>query len=237
MNKRVWDEIPWKAKIFWAVVLGLTLFRVALFLSIPVEALANADHDDLLQVNQGCFLFAGQWLGPYNSRTLSKGISFPFFLAVCKWLCMPYGLGLALFYIASILVFLRAIKTFINNPYLKGILYLFFLYSPAMLSSSTQQRAYNIAVVPPTILLVAGGFIGMFLRRDQGVRKMLPWSVLAGFSLLISGIYVRILCGSLPLRQVRLQLQSFVSCCRKRTGRKRSHRCLWHVCRFCYLRE
>ena len=182
VNKRVWDEIPWKAKIFWAVVLGLTLFRVALFLSIPVEALANADHDDLLQVNQGCFLFAGQWLGPYNSRTLSKGISFPFFLAVCKWLCMPYGLGLALFYIASILVFLRAIKTFINNPYLKGILYLFFLYSPAMLSSSTQQRAYNIAVVPPTILLVAGGFIGMFLRRDQGVRKMLPWSVLAGFS-------------------------------------------------------
>ena len=108
VNKRVWDEIPWKAKIFWAVVLGLTLFRVALFLSIPVEALANADHDDLLQVNQGCFLFAGQWLGPYNSRTLSKGISFPFFLAVCKWLCMPYGLGLAV----RISVFMMLLYTF-----------------------------------------------------------------------------------------------------------------------------
>ena len=109
------DAFPWQKKLFWGLVAALTVLRICLFLSIPIEALANADHDDLLQVNQGCFLFAGQWLGPYNSRTLSKGMSFPLFLAVCKWLCLPYGLGLALFYIASILFFLRAVRSLVKN--------------------------------------------------------------------------------------------------------------------------
>ena len=177
------DAFPWQKKLFWGLVAALTVLRICLFLSIPIEALANADHDDLLQVNQGCFLFAGQWLGPYNSRTLSKGMSFPLFLAVCKWLCLPYGLGLALFYIASILFFLRAVRSLVKNPYLQGVLYLFLLYSPAMLCSSAQQRAYNIAVVPPAVLFAAGGLIGLFLRREQRLTVQLPWAAVSGLSL------------------------------------------------------
>ncbi|MDY3730469.1 MAG: hypothetical protein SO005_08630, partial [Candidatus Choladocola sp.] len=183
MFKQLWDSASWKEKIFWGLVAALTVLRIALFLSIPIEALGNAIHDDRLQMDQACYLFQGNWLGAYSNTTLVKGISFPLFLAVCKWLCMPYGLGLSLFYILSIILFLTAIRQLFKNHYIVGIVYLFLLYSPAMLSSSTQQRAYNISLIPSAVLLVTGSCMALFLRRECGWKKLLPWSVLTGVSL------------------------------------------------------
>ena len=181
--KQLWDSASWKAKVFWGLVVAPTVLRIALFLSIPIEALGNAIHDDRLQMNQACYLFQGNWLGAYSNTTLVKGISFPLFLAVCKWLCLPYGVGLSLFYILSIILCLVAIRQLFKNHYIVGIVYLFLLYSPAMLSSSTQQRAYNISLIPSAVLLVTGSCMALFLRREQGWKKLLPWSVLAGLSL------------------------------------------------------
>ena len=89
--KQLWDSASWKEKIFWGLVAALTVLRIALFLSIPIEALGNAIHDDRLQMNQACYLFQGNWLGAYSNTTLVKGISFPLFLAFltlsCAFLC------------------------------------------------------------------------------------------------------------------------------------------------------
>ena len=168
--------------IFWIFIAMMTFFRIALFLSIPLDALGNTPHDDQLLVTIGDSLSKGYWLGEYNNRTLVKGISFPAFLAICKWLCIPYNLGLALFYIISVLIFIWAISPILKSPYVKGIIYLFLLYSPAMLSKSTQQRAYNMSLIPSGILLVTGCFIALFVRRERNWKHTLLWSVMAGIS-------------------------------------------------------
>lgn len=183
MAERIFGTSSRKQQLFWGAVLLLTFFRVALFLTIPLYALADAAHDDLLLVQHAQSLANGEWLGAYSNTTLVKGISFPLFLAVCNTLCIPYALGLAVFYIFSILVFLRGIRSMVKCPYVMGILYLFLLYSPAMLSRSTQQRAYNMALLPSAILLVTGCCIGLFLRREENWKKMLSWSGAAGVSL------------------------------------------------------
>lgn len=169
--------------IFWFFIIILTLFRIFLFLSIPLDAMGNTPHDDYLLLSHANSISQGNWLGEYNNRTLVKGISFPLFVAVCKWICIPYELGLAFFYIFSVLIFIRGIKNLISNLYQQGILYLFLLYSPAMLSKVTQQRPYNLALIPPTVLLITGCFIGLFLRCKDQPRKLIPWAILSGLSL------------------------------------------------------
>lgn len=172
-----------KMKIYFGLLMILTLVRIFLFVSIPLDAMGNTPHDDLLLLTHADSISQGEWLGEYDHMTLVKGVSFPLFVAICKWLCIPYSLGLAFLYILSILVFLRAIKSFLRSPYLLGMGYLFLLYSPAMLSKITQQRPYNIALIPSAVLLTTGCFIGLFLHREASWKKQILWSLGAGISL------------------------------------------------------
>ncbi|MDO5147715.1 MAG: hypothetical protein Q4D60_12030 [Eubacteriales bacterium] len=45
------------------------------------------------------------------------------------------------------------------------------------------QRAYRMAIVPYAAILVFGCFIGLYFRRDQEIRVLLPWSIGSGLSL------------------------------------------------------
>lgn len=171
--------------LFFFFLIALTFYRVFLFLSLPLDAMGNTMHDDFLLLSHADSLSKGEWLGAYSNTTLVKGVSFPLFIAVCKWFCMPFGMGLSLFYIAAILIFLKAIQPMIENSFFLGILYVFLLYAPAMLSKSTQQRPYSLSLIPGCILLVAGSCIGMFyqIQLQSQFWKLLLWAVTAGLSL------------------------------------------------------
>lgn len=173
-------KIIYSKKILWSIAGIFTLFRLFLFTRMPIHALANAMHDDQLMVQLANYLQNFQWLGPYTNRTLVKGIAFPVFLAVCNLIHIPYLLALGLLYIGSVTAFIQAIKVRIQKPWILLVLYLFFLYSPAMLSSGTGQRVYNMALLPSAVLLVAAGFVGMYFRRKDSFAKLLPYGIIAG---------------------------------------------------------
>lgn len=158
-------------------------FRVAMMMRTPIYALGNAVHDDFYLLTLADHLANGRWLGPYTATTLSKGISFPVFFALCSYLCIPYYLGLGLFYLASVLVFLQAVRSKIKSPFLLFGGFLFLLYSPALLSTFTQQRLYNLALIPGSVLLVLGSFIGMLFRADSSFAVFLRWNLLSSVSL------------------------------------------------------
>lgn len=181
--KNYWKSLSRGRQLLWILLPLLTLFRIFLFLRVPLDVMANTPHDDQLLLTHAQSILEGNWLGTYSNTTLVKGISFPLFVALCNWLCIPYLLGLAFLYIGSILLFLQAIRPFSAGPYAKAAIYLFLLYGPSMLSKLTSQRPYNIALIPSTVLLVTGCFTGLFLRRDQSVKKMLVWAIGAGASL------------------------------------------------------
>ena len=110
-----------KKKFFWSIVILLTLLRIGLMLKLPFYAIGNAKYDDFLLLDYAKSIANGAWLGDYGRLTLVKGISFSLFILLCKYLFMPYSLGLVLFYIGAALVFCIAIKYIIKKKEILAI--------------------------------------------------------------------------------------------------------------------
>lgn len=168
--------------IWLLIAVGAAILRIGMMMRTPIYALANYKHDDLLLVTLAQHLQEGEWLGPYNNLTLVKGISFPVFLALCNRCCIPYLFGMGLFYTGAVILFVTAVREQISNRWVQLGIYLFLLYSPAMLSVDAQQRVYNCALVPGAILLVFAGVLGVFFRRHRSWKTVLVWSCFLGFA-------------------------------------------------------
>lgn len=167
--------------IWLLIAVGAAILRIGMMMRTPIYALANYKHDDLLLVTLAQHLQEGEWLGTYNNLTLVKGISFPVFLALCNRFCIPYLFGMGLFYTGAVILFVTAVREQISNRWVQLGIYLFLLYSPAMLSVDAQQRVYNCALVPGAILLVFAGVLGVFFRRHRSWKTVLVWSCFLGF--------------------------------------------------------
>lgn len=182
--KKFWHERiqPNQKPILLGLFLILTVFRVALFLRTPLAVSADAAGDDWNLLNHAWQMQNGNWLGAYQDATLSYGVAFPLFVMLCHKLCIPFMMGTALLYIGSILYFLYAWKVLIPSPLIRGSLYLFFLYSPVMMTVSTAQRAWDLTLVPSLIfLLLAFGFRIYEKRRNHLTAFTLAFSVVFTF--------------------------------------------------------
>ena len=168
--------------IWLMIAVGAAILRIGMMMRTPIYALANYKHDDLLLVTLAQHLQEGEWLGPYNNLTLVKGISFPVFLALCNRFCIPYLFGMGLFYTGAVILFVVAVREQIPNRWVQLGIYLFLLYSPAMLSVDAQQRVYNCAIVPGAILLVFAGVLGVFFRRHKSWKAVFAWSCFLGLA-------------------------------------------------------
>ncbi|MDO4519331.1 MAG: hypothetical protein Q4B47_03395 [Eubacteriales bacterium] len=156
----------------------LAFFRIAMLLRTPIYAIANAIYDDQLLAKLAEHLLQGEWLGPYNSVTLVKGISFSVFLAMANRLGIPYLLAEGTAYIVAVILFLYALRKVLKNQWIRLAAFGFLLYSPSMLSTFTEQRVYNMALIPTAILLVAAGCIGMFYSCSEQKKEFYGWTIL-----------------------------------------------------------
>ena len=170
-------------KLVKLAVAFLTLIRVGLYMTMPVMVYADQMHDDRLLFNYAESLISGNWLGTYNYLTLVKGISYSAFIAVCSKLFIPYTLGLALLGVGAAFVFIKAIQKIISNEYVLWAIYLLLIYAPITMTNITAQRLYRMSIIAPAVLLVIACFIGLFLRRKESLKALLPWALGAGASL------------------------------------------------------
>lgn len=169
--------------LFIAAVI-LTFLRILLALKIPLYGLGAAMHDDFLLVDYADDLQNSNWLGTeYTNLTLAKGISFSFFLYICRLLFLPYPLGLVLLWILAVLTLVIAVKDVVKDKAVLLLMYLFLLYSPATFAKDYSQRIYRMAVVPAAVLLVAACLIGLFFRRNKKISVQVRWALGAGISL------------------------------------------------------
>ena len=156
---------PHQRLLFTGLLVLFTVARVLLFLRIPLSGLADAGSDDWNLLQHAWQLEQGGWLGPYDDYTLSLGIAYPVFVTICNTLCIPVMLAVAAIYIGSILCFLAVWKPLFPSRLLRGILYLFLLYSPVMFTEATAQRAWDQTLVPSLVLLMlAFNLMGNGLR-------------------------------------------------------------------------
>lgn len=176
-SKKIFSRyLPW-------FLLLMTIFRVLAGLRIPYMILADQRYDDRMLFENAYDLLSGVWLGSYDSYTLAKGIGYPLFLVLAKKLCLPYSVLLALLQAAGAWLFVRAVSVRWRNPYGQALLYLLLLFSPISLTQLVTQRLYRMAIVPGMVLIVFSGMTGLTLRKEQPLKKQLPWALLTGLAL------------------------------------------------------
>ena len=165
------------------IILFFTVLRILAGLRIPYMILADQRYDDRMLFENAYDLLSGVWLGDYDAYTLAKGIGYPLFLVLAKKLCLPYSVLLSLLQAAGAWLFIRALSVRWKNPYGQTLLYLLLLFSPISLTQLVTQRLYRMAIVPGMVLVVFSGMIGLTLRKEQPLKKQLPWALLTGVAL------------------------------------------------------
>ncbi|WP_429959345.1 hypothetical protein [Enterococcus sp. AZ196] len=154
------------------------VFRLVLAAMMPIKIYMHAGYDDALSINQALNILAGKWLGEYGTGTLTKGLSFTFFLLVNHFSQLSYPLFLCLVNMGAAFAIIKALSPLIKNKYLSGIGFLFLIYSPATLTSDFSLRVYRNSLVFATVLFVLAGILGLYLRRKETIKTRIPWSIL-----------------------------------------------------------
>ena len=126
---------PVKKEIFLLLIMaGFGLVKQLLVYNLPIMAVPKGVHDDWIMVHLADTLRSGQWLGEYNSLTLTKGMFFPLYLAVINFFHLSYLNVTALLYTVSCMVFVYALRPLVKKPLPRLALYLALLWNPVSYS-------------------------------------------------------------------------------------------------------
>ena len=156
-------------KLFGIVAFCLSWCKHALAVSLPVYALADASFDDRLMVNLAYWIMNGQWLGTYNSNTFVKGVGFPVFLAITRFIGFSYLSAISLFYIVACLLTIVALRPVLKKTWQGIFLYGVLLFNPETISYTT-QRVYRNSITPSQVLLI----LVCFLAYQRGCHLDSP---------------------------------------------------------------
>ncbi|MEH2955521.1 hypothetical protein VV089_21530 [Candidatus Merdisoma sp. JLR.KK011] len=166
------------------------LFKQFLIYNLPIMAVPKGIHDDWIMVHLAETLRNGQWLGEYNDLTLTKGMFFPLYLAVCNFFHLSYLNVTALCYTISCMLFVYGLRPLLKKTWAMGLLYLALLWNPVSYSVQAFQRVYRNSISYIQVLLIFGGFLALYLRRKEPLKKQALWVLAAAFGT-VSFFYTR----------------------------------------------
>ena len=173
-----------KLNKYFLFVFILIILKQVLMSHIPIIALTIAGCDDQLMVKLAANILQMNYLGVYDCLTFVKGISFPLFLSVNTALGISYINAITLLYSISVFLFVESIKKLLPKDWMKYVLFAVLLFNPIMYSQEVVQRVYRNSLIPSQVLLIFSSFFSLYLNRKEKNKKILPWSILGGISLL-----------------------------------------------------
>ena len=167
---------------FWAGVL-LTAFKLWLTRAQSIYAIGSAAHDDRLFLLMAESIIKGDWLGVYSQMTLAKGPFYSIWIALLYWLGIPLGLGVQLAYAGACALFARACRPAIISGALLFMVYAFLLWNPMSYEGPTLGRVIRQQIYTPLELAGLAGLVALYCRREETLRRQLPWAALLGLAL------------------------------------------------------
>lgn len=173
---------------------------VIVFSHIPVAIFTNGPLDDDLFMQLGESLSKGEWLGPFNQRTLVKGPGYPLFLAVNAWLGLPVSVAHALFHCAATGLLGWVVAKVAGSRRLGLAVFCLVLWHPLFLTQRIVREAIYTGQIVMVYALAAYSLLvaATWRRRIQGgaaTGLVLGWCWLTREegALLLPGIAVLIL--------------------------------------------
>lgn len=179
MTDRRKQIISKKELLLFLFMAGLGLLKQFFVYNLPIMAVPKGIHDDWIMVHQAETLRNGQWLGEYNDLTLTKGMFFPLYLAVCNFFHLSYLNITSLCYTVSCMLFVYGLRPLLKKMWTMGLLYLALLWNPISYSMQAFQRVYRNSISYIQVLLIFGGFLAMYFRRKGPLRKQIIWMLSA----------------------------------------------------------
>ena len=157
------------------IALILTLIRLYLYYKATYSIDMTASYDDQLFIHYARNLVDGQWLGEYNAKTLSKGISYSLFLAFANKIQLPYSLLLGGFNILASVLITLSVKPIVKKNSILFFIYVFFLFSPIGFTHEYSTRIYRNAIVIPSVVIIVACLLAIYYRKYRATKTILPW--------------------------------------------------------------
>ena len=155
--------------------LALAFVKLFLITGQARYAIGPAVHDDALFVRLASHLAKGEWLGPYDSFTLIKGVGYPLWIAGNSFLPLPLYVAEHLFYIAACLVFVSAIRPIIPAA-MALVLFGLLLFNP-FTTGVASLRFIRESIYPSQALLFAAFMSGLLARATTSSKPLEAWAL------------------------------------------------------------
>jgi hypothetical protein len=154
---------------------GIAALSIWIRMGFPVYAIANASYDDQLFIRAARYLQAGQWLGPYDSLTLAKGMFYPLFIVLAYWSSVPLKVAEQLIYLAVCALAARLIRRQASSNGLSLTAFALLSFNPVFwnvhLARVIREGIYISLSFLLVVLLVMICFPGRYAGRTRMVLR------------------------------------------------------------------
>lgn len=161
----------------------IALIRLSITQKLPIQAFPKQVYDDSLMVKLTKSIIEGHWLGNYDSDTLVKGVGFPVFLSILKYLNISYLFGMDILYILACMYFIYVFKDEINNNLLRIIVFIIMLFNPISYAELTYQRVYRSGIGIFQTIFIFSAIYKIYKIRDLSIKKILPHVLIASINM------------------------------------------------------
>ncbi len=189
MSKAMENKILEKIKKYRLILILILLLIIKLII-VQVQPIASKYtmiYDDQLMVEQANNIVSGNWLGEYNSRTLTKGVFTPLFIALMYILHIPFLMGKEIFYGIACIVFTIIISKRIRSKAVLISIYAVILINPVEYSAQL-SRVYRDGIYAGLILFLLAFLIGIFINRKEDGKKQAKYFI--GLGITFSATYL-----------------------------------------------
>lgn len=171
------DRFP--ARFRWLFAGALLALLAAWMQSVlPLTAIGDASADDALYVRLAASAARGEWLGPYDESTLSKGQFFPLFVAAAFRAGAPLFDAERALYVGACALFVLAVAPVVRANWGRLLLFSVLVLNPVVVTRAVREGLY-----PALTLLVLAGSVGILCWLPSSHRRAAAWAGLCGVSL------------------------------------------------------
>ena len=167
-------------KKHWFIIAIIFLFIIKFLITDgQILRVKNSSHDDGYFINAVDYLLKGQWLGPYNDITLSKGVTGILFIAFAKIIGLGLLRTLSVLYFIACLSIINSLRHFIKDKKILLLIYALLLFNPISFSD-TFSMVYRDGIYTVLLMFLLSFSIQIFNRYKEELLPYIIYTILYG---------------------------------------------------------
>jgi hypothetical protein len=170
-------DSPLKTKYTLILVSLISALYIATAMNMPVSIYTLAGHDDALFWGRAWEMLNGNWLGPYDHMTLSKGPGFSIFLALNAASGIPITLSISLLYLFGCYLFYQTLNLISSRHLINLLIFSVVLFIPEIFPT----RIIRDNIYPAFSLIVVSGVFRICFCNEIKKYKAIAYGLCAGF--------------------------------------------------------